>query len=295
MAEPLLTSIREAAWCIKGAISTCHIFEREVFASNLLGWVIYSACSVEFDSRVHFKGSIAMLGYLLDPVARKPLSDKIMVFGPFIIDCANAWTIRNGGIPCRSTSFKQRIEYFNELSTGSKAGIWFSGVLEAANSTVGTLLEISISNICQLAREAEFDLARGHANDALQHIRAELGDRDLHKALLTIQSSFHRLNKRQHSIEQQLITRLFHRLRAVLLLHSILDSDSIQTGIASARSTMLGTGLVEACRTHAIRRDDPIDDYYLISLHNYSLMLLGGMTLTPEDSPDRKALITNNR
>jgi len=295
VSKSVLTYLAEAARCIRFCLSDGFFYESGVFASNLMGWVSYSTCSEEFGSRAHFKGSVAMLSCLLDLASpTNAVSSNIMVFGPFIFDCANAWAVRNGGVPHRSTSFEQRVAYFDELSTGPKADTWYSGILEAANSTIGNLLEISLSCVCQLARrETELDIARDPVNDVLQYVRAELGDSDFHAALLRIHSSFQGENKDHGTVEGQLITRLFHRLRAVLVLHSILDSDSILEGIASERSIMFGIGLIDACRTHAIRRDGPIEDYYLISWHNYSLLLLGGMTLSQQNSPDRKSLFAN--
>ena len=266
----------------------CH--ELEAFAANLLGWVAYSVCSQEIDSQVHFKGSLAILISLLDRASpSEPVSSGLMLYGPFIIDCANAWAVRNGVVPRRSTNFLQRVRYFDDLSRGPKSGIWYSGILEAANSTLGNLLEISLTCSCQLARRGvDYNFTRDPLNETLQYIRAELGDVDFHAALRAIHASFQGANTNHTTVEGQLITRLFHRLRAVLLLHSILDNDTIQKGVVSERSVMFGTGLISACRNQAIRRDGPIDDYYLISWHNYSLLLLGGMTLSTEESPERK-------
>lgn len=283
-ARTVLFFILKASQQLRSKISWGSFSASDVFASNLIGWVTYSTCCDELDARIHFKGSVGILSALLDTAivaghASDPVSHNLMVFGPFIIDCANAWSVRNGQIPHRSTSFNQRVAYFNELSTGPKAGVWYSGILEAANMTLGNLFEICLFCASQVTRHESEGVARRPIDDALEYIRSELGDRDFHIALLAIHSSFEGPNQDHTTVEGQLITRLFHRLRAVLLLHSILDADSIQEGIATERSIMLGTGLIQACHTHAIRRDGPIEDYYLISWHNYSLLLLGGMTL----------------
>jgi len=266
-----------------------------VFASNLLGWVIYSTCTEEFDPRIHFKGRVNMLSCFLNQNMEMtfsyPYQKNLMVFGPFIIDCANAWHVRNGMVPHRSTTFSQRVAYFNDLAR-SKPGMWHAGIVEAANTTLGNLVEIALSRSSQIARrEMEPGLPRDPIHDVLDYLRQELGDSDFHEALLTIHRSFEGPSQDHSTVQGQLITRLFHRLRAVLLLHSVLDADSIREGIAAERSIMFGTGLIRACQTHAIRRDGPIEDYYLISWHNYSLLLLGGMTLSFETSADRTHLL----
>ena len=61
-----------------------------VYASNLIAWVAYSSCLDEVDPRVNFQHSLGFLKILLE--RRKPLTSALEVFGPFIIDCANAWT-----------------------------------------------------------------------------------------------------------------------------------------------------------------------------------------------------------
>jgi hypothetical protein len=289
--EPVSRYILKASQRIAVDIRYGQFYFTEIFASNLLGWVIYSTCTEQFDTRIHFKGSVNMLSCVLNIIMERsfstPSEKNLMAFGPFIIDCANAWQVRNGMVPHRSTTFKQRVAYFNDLATSSKPGMWHAGIVEAANTTLGNLLEIALSRTSQIARrEMEPGSPRDPIHDVLDYLRQELGDTDFHEALLTIHRSFEGPSQDHSTVQGQLITRLFHRLRAVLLLHSILDADSIREGIATERSVMFGTGLIRACQTHAIRRDGPIEDYYLISWHNYSLLLLGGMTLSFETSAD---------
>lgn len=83
------------------------VFEdREAFASNLLGWVAYSTCSKEMQAHILFKGSLTILGHLIDwATDRQPLTTQLIIYGPFIIDCANAWATRHGIVPRRSTTF----------------------------------------------------------------------------------------------------------------------------------------------------------------------------------------------
>jgi hypothetical protein len=167
-------------------------FDKEcIFASNLIAWVAYSSCSDEIDPRVHFKHSLAILDNLLGSYESNPLPKAIVIFGPFIIDCGNAWAIRNGAIPCKCTTFHQRVEYFDHLCVNDPAGIWYTGILEAANSTLGNLFEVSLTCVCEIiTKEVEHDFTRDTVDNVLQYIRAELGDVDLHQALTTLNQSF---------------------------------------------------------------------------------------------------------
>lgn len=67
-----------------------------------------------------------------------------------------------------------------------------------------------------------------------------------------------------------------------------LEQDSIQFGVTTPEARYLANVLVSCCRSQAIRRGGPIEDYYLISWHNYSHLMLGGMTLQPQECPERK-------
>ena len=263
----------------------------DIFASNLLGWIAYSTCSEEVNAPHHFKVSVAMLMYLLhgQQWIKRRLSDTLLTFGPFIIDCANAWTTRHGIVPPRGTRFEQRAKYFNEFRSFDNSRMWYSGILEAANATLGNLMEVSLSCVYQLVkREKDYDFTRDTVDTVLQYVRAELGDVDLHNALQAIDQSFKGGQVNHTTVEGQLITRLFHRARCVLLLITILEQDSIQHGVTTPEVRYLAKILVSCCRSQAIRRGGPIEDYYLISWHNYSHLLLGGMALQPQECPERK-------
>lgn len=265
------------------------LMDSDAIASNLLGWVAYSTCSEEIQAHIHFKGSLAILGSLLDTAANgRPLEAQFITFGPFIIDCANAWAARHGIVPQRSTTFAQRENYFDALRSTTNSGALYSGTLEAANSTLGNLFEVALTSIYQLARqESEFDYTRPTINDVLQYVRAELGDPDLHKALQTLNQTFQGPSTNHTTVEGQLITRLFHRLRCVLLLHTVLEAPSIHEGVRCAKSNFIANKIISFCRNQAIRRGGPIEDYYLISWHNFTHLLLGGMALSRQETPER--------
>lgn len=222
-----------AAYCIYEAVSRLgsimmrHSFEDSyIFAANLLGWIAYSTCSQEVDAPTHFNGSMAMLMYAIDPQRnqRKPVSDLVLTLGPFVIDCANAWTTRNGVVPHRCTKFDQRVKYFDMLRSVDNSGMWYSGILEAANSTLGNVLEVSLSCVCRIVKsEMVFDFSRDTVNAVFLYVRAEISDPDLGNALQAIDQSFQGDNTNHTTVEGQLITRLFHRARCILLLLTMLE------------------------------------------------------------------------
>jgi len=195
------------------------------------------------------------------------------------------------GNPSSTDEFGHRTKYFDELFRGNDSGIWYCGVLEAANSTLGNLMEISLRVVSEVAQnEKEGSSSRSRADEAVQYVRAELGDADLHSGLLTLYQSFQENLTNHTTVEGQLITRVFHRLRCVLLLLAILEQPSIQIGVSTPKAQYLGKVVISFCQKQAIRRDGPIEDYYLISWHNFSHLLLGGICLTIEDYPESKAL-----
>ena len=284
-------SVRALAVSIK---YPSHLMEDDIYASNLLAWVAYSSGSHETDAHVHFNGSMAMLALLLDPEYKKrcgEISPTLTTFGPFVIDCANAWAIRNGGTLMRCTTFAQRVQYFDELFLVNPAGAWYSGVLEAANATLGNLMEISLTTVLTLAcSEEEEAFSRIGVEEVEQYIRAELGDVDLQVGLQTIFRSFQGDMINHTTVEGQLITRVFHRLRCVLLLLAILEGPSIQLGVFTQKAQYLAKVVINFCRKQSIQRDGPIKDHYLISWHNFSHLLLGGMALATDEYPERTFL-----
>jgi hypothetical protein len=179
------------------------------------------------------------------------------------------------------------VGYFNGLFQTNTAGnIWYSGILEAANATLGNLMEISLRTVYSLANsEEDGDYTRLGLTAAENYIRAELGDPDLPAALQTIFRSFQGFSTNHTTVEGQMITRVFHRLRCVLLLVSVLEAPSIQLGVLTQKSQYLGKVVISFCQKQAIRRDDPIEDYFLISWHNFTHLLLGGLTLDVDEYP----------
>jgi len=114
-----------------------------------------------------------------------------MVHAPFILDCGNAWIVRHGKIVPRWTTFSQRVQYFDQFrATGEAGGIWLAGDLEAANSTLGNLMEVSLTWALRFAQEeANVNFSRANATEVLVYIRSELGDLDLHTALTSLYRS----------------------------------------------------------------------------------------------------------
>jgi hypothetical protein len=150
-------------------------------------------------------------------------------------------------------------------------------------------MEVSLRTINELVCNVQAGQSGAIANtDLVQYIRAELGDADLHGGLLTIYNNFQGSLTNHTTVEGQLISRLFHRLRCVLLILAILEAPDIQSGIASPKARVLGRTIISFCQKQLIGRDGPIEDYFLLSWHNFSILLLGGLALTTEEYPECK-------
>jgi hypothetical protein len=188
------------------------------------------------------------------------------------------------------TTFRQRVQYFDHLRRFSdRLGI-HSGIREALNSTLGNLLELLLSGLSAVAhRENTGDFScQFDKNYILQYVEAELGDIELHRALVFTKRAFQKTENTK-SVEEQWTIRLFHRLRCVLLLHSILRAPTIPKGIDSAKTAMVANALISLLRSQSMPYGAPIRDYYLISWHNYSHLLLGGMALSNSGCPERNS------
>jgi len=274
-----------------------------LMGSTLLGWVTYSANVSEVSTASYFKLSYAQViaQLALDSLERKfdPLfrpQDLYHVCASFALDCANAWLVRNGSIPDRTTTFAQRVSYFAHFEQLSSRA-WHSSNLEAANATLGNLFEVSLTSALRFTRnEINSDFSKEGLDNVLLYIRAELGDVDLHRALRDLYRSHQGNNTNHTTVVGQLITRIFHRLRCVLLLHAILSQASVFAGVQCPDALIIAQKIVCFCAKQVIRHGDPIEDYFLQSWHNFSYLMLGGMGLTddcPQASMNSLPLLSN--
>jgi len=267
-----------------------------IIASTLLAWIAYSADIAESSASSYFMTAYAQVfrttanananGIDLSSSSAElgQRESAYCLYSSFALDCANAWLIRNGMYPPRTTTFAQRKLYFTHFEDLNSA-TWHPATLEAANTTLGNLFEVCLTAALQFAKnELNLNFSREGADNVLQYIRAELGDADLHRALKDLYRSHQGTNTNHTTVVGQLTTRLFHRLRCVLLLHEILSQDSIYTGAQTPEAINVATKIVGFCGKQVIRRGGPIEDYYLQSWHNFSYLMLGGMGL-PDDSP----------
>ena len=260
----------------------------QVLAANLLAWVTYSTYVEEAQTSRLFQISFAAISFSLNfclpfPDLVAVQSHDWEVYAPFVLDCANAWIIRNGEIVPRWTTFAQRVRYFDQFRGTDKNEVWFSSNLEAANSTLGNLMEVSLFWVYRLARqEASGNFAREKVGEVIQYIRSELGDSGLHTALSNLYQSSQGPKTNHTTVEGQLITRLFHRLRCVLFLHGILSADSISDGVRDRDVLFIAQKITYFCWRQVIRRSGPLEDYFKQSWHNFSYLMVGGIGLTDE-------------
>jgi hypothetical protein len=257
-----------------------------LITSNLLAWLGYSGSMEERDASYYFKLAYSLV--LWDGNDTPCFEIEI----PFIfaLDCGNAWLTRNGGIPPRQTTFSQRVQYFEQFMPSFFPGDVdeprYPSLLEAANSTLGNLMEVVLGWTSRFSK-SEFMGAvdRAQLNQVLLYIRSELGDPDLHAALQVLYKSFQGPNTNHTTVEGQLITRLFHRLRSVLFLHAVLSAPSILEIFQHPDVALIAKKIIYFCHKQVIRRGGPIEDYFLLSWHNFSYLLLGGIGLQLGDCP----------
>jgi hypothetical protein len=265
----------------------------QILAANLLGWNLYSTYVKEASASACFKLAFATLSFQLNSglefEGHDMYSHSTRDDSPFILDCANAWVVRNGEITPRWTTFSQRVRYFDRFRVykAPEWDIWNSSELEAANSTIGNVMEVGVHWLHRFAKqEAEFNFSREKVDQVLQYIRSELGDTDLQGALSALYRSSQGPNTNHATLQGQLITRLFHRMRCVLFIHQALSADSIYLGVRDRDALTIAQKVTYHCLRQVIRREGPIEDYFRMSWHNFSYLMLGGIGLT-DDCPQR--------
>jgi hypothetical protein len=263
----------------------------DIISSNLLGWLAYSGPMEEVDATDYFKLSYTLVCMELKTPKLyswwKAVEERCN-YSPFILDCASAWITRNGGLSPRLTTFTQRVHYFQAFISSGDSELWYPSLLEAANSTVGNIMEVALGWTYRFSKgEFTEGVDRVQVEQVLLYIRSELGDPGLHAALQLLYQSSQGHNTDHTTAEGELITRLFHRLRCVLFLHAVLSAPSISGGFRHPEITLIARKIVYFCHKQVVRRGGLVNDHFRfeVSWHNFSYLLLGGIGLHLGDCP----------
>jgi hypothetical protein len=278
------------------------IVDADVFAAGIL---VYAICA---DGKVHntdmllvSKICMTMFRHLTENSTEQPLSDLLTVFGAAAVDfCSNRLlTLRayplSSSLPVihsYRTSFRQRAKYYEEIGrTTSVPEAWQSYSVEASFDTVGRLLYLSLSCLCEIAaKEILNDFGKGEIVDlVLQSIEAELSDPDFLVAAIGGALTSPTCDM---TVDGWLASYVFLGVGCLDLFKKLLRAPSILQGLDALEASPSSRNLIPWCGSERLH-GFPIQYYNFIPLIRSLALVLGGCTLPKGEFPERKSLVMN--
>jgi hypothetical protein len=151
---------------------------------------------------IHNRGCRSMLNMLVKNSPVKPMSNWLLVFRPYIINLldffervaiAGGWTkgSRHNALLTSGTAFKQRINYFTELSRTSPydSEIWRSGMIETVHDALDDLFQSLTLGILEVARKETINESGMEQKNVPRYVKRMLDDEEFQKALNIVKES----------------------------------------------------------------------------------------------------------
>lgn len=270
----------KAARSLLHRLQTSTFDDTDVFAAFMLAWIAFNRLAPE--SAVHVEGCMKMLTILCENMARRPLSDALITFQPYVLDRVFLITSTNPGVtfPERKTTLAQRIRYYELLcSTGTPSEGWQTGTSEAVHDHLGDMIVIGFHWLDYVFSEQYANRQPGkRVQNMINHIRTAVKNPDLQRVLAE-----YPIKGVRKPTEAVLLEYQYTKLQSIELLLSILESPNVFQTLSSTEISRAGK------RSLATLRAQPKDDFLKFYDGQYPVMLsLAGMTLTLHDDPERK-------
>jgi hypothetical protein len=280
--EQLYFHQMKAAATLLKRLRTSTFDDSDVFAAFMLAWIAFNRRSSESES--HVQGCMKMLAHLCDNMARRPLSDALVAFQPYVLDRVFLMTSTVPGLtfPERQTNLAQRIRYYEFLHrTGTPHDAWLtSPTFSAVHDHLGDLVVIGFHWLDYVVSEQYANRQTGQrVRNMINHIRSAVSHPDLLRVLAEYPMM---VSGSKEPIEALLFEYQYTRLQSVELLLSIIDSPSIFERLKSVDISRAGK------RSLATLRGQPKKDAFkFYDGHHPAMLSLAGMTLTLRDDPER--------
>ena len=277
------------------------IVDADVFAAGVLVYAICAGNNVRnTDMLLATKICTTMFRHLTEnSTMEKPLSDLLTIFGAASVDfCASRlFTLRvyplSHSMPViRSyqTSFRQRVKYYGEfIRITSIPAAWQSDIVEACLDTVGRLLLLSFSCVCEICtKEMENDFERSDVvGDVIQFIQAELADPDFVIALESMGGP-ETVPEGYTMIEGWVALYVFLAIGCLDILDTLLKKPGILCGLHALEATPTGQTLIPWCRWEDLRGSGfPLEYTGFVPFIHSLALVLGGCALQEGESTAR--------
>lgn len=261
-------------------LQTSKFDDSDVFAAFMLAWIAFNRLSRD-ESAIHVNGCMKMLDFLVENIARRPLSDALIAFQPYVLDRVFliSSTVPGVSFPERKTTLAQRIRYYELLcQTGTPLEGWLTGaVSEAVHDHLGDMIVIGFHWLDYVVNEQYANRQPGErVKKMIDHIRTAVAHPDLLRTL-----GEYPIKGVKHPMQGMLFEYQFKRLQCIELLLSIIDAPCVFERLKSTEISRAGK------RSLATLRAQPKVEMFQFYDGDYPAMLtLAGMTLTPRDDPE---------
>jgi len=261
----------------------------DVFAACILTEIAWNNNSPVHES-IHITGCLSMLKHLSDSIVGKPISGMLAVFGPYVLNRLNLFSaahydctsvVPSADFPQRRTTFRQRVQYRNELRRVSRQSIpgYQIDLIEGVHDTLGDL--VWILTYCWtgcLDREIADELRPYRiVDDILQYVGSELNDPEFRQAAVTIQQLSHARRMKGENPEVQLAVYQLLQLDFINLVQKILATPSMLQARQDPELTSMARELILFFRQE-FPKEGAIRYYYC---HAYTQILLLAAWLLP--------------
>ena len=295
--EKLKYHMQEARGALRRSITTPEVLcDADAFAACLLALIACDEGNVA-ESMIHAQGSMAIMKFLSDNAARKPLSNILNVFGPFISNTANYYYGQGDTeypvprLQSINTTFQQRITYLAELSR-FRSSRWQSVPPShfAVNTILRDLFGILLSALqTTVLKEMQNTAVGAIRQDTLRYVNNELSDPLLQEALgaLELRPQLTRVK----TLAEELTAGAVLQLGTIHLMLSILDAASVLEGLGTPRTILRARRLVSASRYMIFASMErqavlasPFANWY------GRCVAISGLAFPSGEIPDRKSL-----
>lgn len=231
--------------------------EGDGFAACILADVAWKS-GADAELSIHIPGCLSILEALSARSAETPLSYTFVTFTPYVLDWiyhigtfshVAKWPLTGGPqpLPRRQSTFRQRLQYFEELCrTRSSWDVRQSGPVQAVHDILAYLI-MTLTHCIYAVSNAEkmhiFVRDLG-VDDVLRNVVNELHDPDFQKTLATMQSSLEAASMTTGTLELQVAMFLIQQMRCTCLILRILQAPSILSGLYNPEVISMGETLV---------------------------------------------------
>lgn len=263
-----------------------NICDADVFATCVLAWTAWWFWSGS-EFLAHAKGCLSMLAFLSESSKERPLSDMLIVFGPYVMDGLDFLFSRDGAyiprFPDQRTMFREHFRYCQVFSrTGAPVDTWQFPAMRALRVTFDHRLKGAawwLRHAAIKELEGDSQTVMSIARRVVSAINEDLSDLDLQRAICEVIEQSH--DVKNGTFKDVLKKWAWIHWQCIQLVLAIFDAPTILQGFDSLPAITSARKVVSAWSFQGKPRGPRIEDSYCTQI------VLAGLALGMEDLAER--------